>query len=288
MEKFDWSALVFFLFFLFIVFVVILPALGRNRVKSSRKALIQRIEKARNSRVIVLIHRQESVSFLGMPISRYIDIEDSEQILRAIRMTRPDVPIDLIVHTPGGLVLAAEQIANALVRREAPVTVMVPHYAMSGGTLLALSADNILMDTNAVLGPVDPQLGGMPAAGFVDAVERKGVKGVSDETLIIAGMAEKSLRQVHYAVVQLLTGNGMDEEQATYLADMLSTGQWTHDYAITYEEAQKLGLSVSDDLPVEVHQLMDLYPQGGNKRSSVQYISTPYRGGNGDDNSDAE
>lgn len=78
MEKFDWSALVFFLFFLFIVFVVILPALGRNRVKSSRKALIQRIEKARNPRVIVLIHRQESVSFLGMPISRYIDIKDSE------------------------------------------------------------------------------------------------------------------------------------------------------------------------------------------------------------------
>jgi len=45
------------------------------------------------------------------------------------------------------------------------VTVFVPHYAMSGGTLIALTADEIVMDPNAVLGPVDPQIGNMPA-GF--------------------------------------------------------------------------------------------------------------------------
>ena len=85
-------------------------------------------------------------------------------VLRAIKLTDDDVPIDLILHTPGGLVLAAEQIAHALKNHPAKVTVMVPHYAMSGGTLISLAADEIVLDDNAVLGPVDPQLGQQPAA----------------------------------------------------------------------------------------------------------------------------
>ncbi|MER3514877.1 MAG: hypothetical protein C4310_11265, partial [Chloroflexota bacterium] len=106
--------------------------------------------------------RQETISLLGLPLSRYIDIDDSEDLLRAIRLTSPDTPIDLILHTPGGLVIAAEQIAHALLRHKAPVTVFVPHYALSGGTLIALAADQIVMDPNAVLGPVDPQIGQWP------------------------------------------------------------------------------------------------------------------------------
>jgi len=95
------------------------------------------------------------VSVLGVPVSNFIDIQDSEEILRAIRATPNDQPIDLILHTPGGLVLAAEQIARALVEHKGKITVFVPHYAMSGGTLIALAADEIIMDANAVLGQVD-------------------------------------------------------------------------------------------------------------------------------------
>lgn len=78
----------------------------------------------------------------------------------------------MILHTPGGLVLATEQIARALIRHSAKVTVFVPHYAMSGGTMLALAADEIIMDENAVLGPVDPQLGNMAAASILQVVEQ--------------------------------------------------------------------------------------------------------------------
>lgn len=112
--------------------------------------------------MIAMIHREDTVSLLGVPVSRAIDIEDSEAVLRAIRLTPDEQPIDLILHTPGGLVLAAEQIAHALVEHKGKVTVFVPHYAMSGGTLIALCADEIVMDPNAVLGPVDPQIGDMP------------------------------------------------------------------------------------------------------------------------------
>ena len=104
------------------------------RVLAGRRyRAIQKLERAGASRVITLIHRQESVSLLGIPLRRFIDVEDSEAVLRAITLTPDTVPIDLVAHTPGGLVLASEQIARALHRHPARVTVIVPHYAMSGG-----------------------------------------------------------------------------------------------------------------------------------------------------------
>jgi ClpP class serine protease len=153
---------VFDLFWIFLIFTAMFPALQRRLLEEARARLIRQIERQRGTRLITMIHRQETIGFFGLPISRYIDIEDSERVLRAIRLTPPDMPIDLILHTPGGLVLAAEQIAQALVRRPAKVTVFIPHYAMSGGTLIALAADEIVMDENAVLGPVDPQRVNIP------------------------------------------------------------------------------------------------------------------------------
>ena len=160
----------------------------RRLLSTRRYRAIRKLEQARSSRVITLIHRQESVSLLGIPLRRFIDVEDSEQVLRAIRLTPDTVPIDLVVHTPGGLVLAAEQIARALHSHPAKVTVLVPHYAMSGGTLLALAADEIVMDENAVLGPVDPQIGQWPAASIIKVAESKPLERVNDETLILADL----------------------------------------------------------------------------------------------------
>ena len=127
------------IFWIFIIGASILPAIRQKLLNMARLRKLHQLESKRDSRVIALIHRQETMAFLGIPLFRYIDIDDSEQILRAIRMTDPDVPIDLVLHTPGGLVLAAEQIAYALCAHPADVTVFVPHYAMSGGTLIALT-----------------------------------------------------------------------------------------------------------------------------------------------------
>jgi len=229
-----------------------------------------------NSRVITLIHRQETISFFGIPLSRYIDIDDSEQILRAIRLTEKDMPIDIIMHTPGGLVLAAEQIAKALIRHPAPVRVFVPHYAMSGGTMLALAADEIYLDENAVLGPVDPQLGEYPAVSIIQAVREKGMENVEDKTLILADMSQKAINQVKSTIKQLLSDR-MDSERASFLADLFTSGKWTHDYPISYEEIKNLSIQVKNDLPDEVYELMELYPQAGNRRPSVQFIPIPYR-----------
>ena len=122
----------FELLWLFIILSSLQPVIQQRWLESRRLRSFRQIEEKRGTRVIGLIHRQERMAFLGIPIVRYIDIQDSEQLLRAIQLTDKSVPIDLILHTPGGLVLASKQIAEALQKHPARVTVMVPHYAMSG------------------------------------------------------------------------------------------------------------------------------------------------------------
>ena len=188
-----------------IVALIIIPqACGTHWTDRARTKLLERFQSERKSRVIAMIHRQETVSVLGVPVSNFIDIEDSEEILRAIRATPNDQPIDLILHTPGGLVLAAEQIAKALVDHKGKITVFVPHYAMSGGTLIALAADEIVMDSNAVLGPVDPQIGDMPAASIVKILDFKKPSQVGDEMLVLIDMAAKARVQVATFVADIL------------------------------------------------------------------------------------
>jgi ClpP class serine protease len=268
--------------FLWIFFIIssLQPAIRKRMLQASRVRTLKSLEQKRNSRVIALIHRQETISFLGFPLARYIDIQDSEQILRAIKLTDPDVPIDLILHTPGGLVLASEQIAYALCRHRAKVCVFVPHYAMSGGTLVALAADELVMDENAVLGPVDPQIGQQPAVSLLKVVEQKPIAEVDDQTLIWADVARKAIKQVKRTMVSILSHH-MDPEKARQLASTLASGQWTHDYPISVGEARELGLSVSTDMPKEVYDLMNLYPQTTQRRPSVEYIPVPYRSPDG-------
>ncbi len=263
------------LWILFIIWTMI-PLFEQRRLALFRLRILREIERRRGSRVITMIHRQEGLSFLGIPISRYINIEDSEEILRAIRLTPEDMPIDLVLHTPGGLVLAAEQIARAIQKHRAKVTVFVPHYAMSGGTLIALAADEIVMDENAVLGPVDPQLGGFPAVSIIKAVEAKGADKVDDQTLILKDVAEKALAQV-YEVVYGLLAEKMEPEEAERVARVLTHGKWTHDYPITCEQLENLGLRINRNMPREVYLLMDLYPQPPSRRPTVQFIPVPYQ-----------
>src|SRR5712664_4210512 len=207
------------------------PVLKQRFLEAARQRLIARIESQRDSRVILLVHRQETMSFLGFPILRYIDVNDSEEVLRAIHLTDPAVPLDIVLHTPGGLVLASLQIARAIHKHKGKVTAIVPHYAMSGGTLIALAANEIVMSEYAVLGPVDPQLGQYPAASILKAVGKKPIERIKDATLILADQAEKAVSQVRGSVQELLASK-FPPEKAEELAKLLSGGTWTYDHPI--------------------------------------------------------
>ncbi len=265
------------IFWLFFIVSALQPVLRQRLLESARQRLIARIEAQRRSRLILLAHRQETMSLLGFPVMRYIDIQDAEAIMRACELTDPDVPLDIVLHTPGGLVLPSLQIARAVGSHRGKVTVFVPHYAMSGGTLIALAADEIVMSPHAALGPVDPQIGQFPAHGILRAVERKPIAEVDDQTLILADIAEKAIGQLRESV-KALASRSLGAAEAERVAEALATGgRWTHDYPITAEVARALGLKVSTEMPSEILQLMALYPQPTRRQSAVEYLPTPRR-----------
>jgi ClpP class serine protease len=263
-------------FWLFFMFSALQPVIRQRLMDAMRTRKIARLESKRNSRVILLVHRQETMRFLGFPIARYIDINDSEEVLRAIQLTDDDVALDIILHTPGGLVLAALQIARAINEHKAKTTVFVPHYAMSGGTLIALAADEIVMSKHAVLGPIDPQIGQSPAASLIKVVEEKPIEKVDDQTLVLADVGRKAIAQLKQSASEILRRR-LPADKAEALAATLCTGTWTHDYPLFAATARELGLPVSTEMPDDVLELMKLYPQSVRMQSGggVEYLPIP-------------
>ncbi|MFM1813989.1 MAG: hypothetical protein RLZ98_684 [Pseudomonadota bacterium] len=262
----DFSSILFLLFAL----MALQPLITGRLQAVQRMRALRSIEQSRGSRVITMIHRQERASLFGFSVSRHIDLEDAQTIISAIKETPIDRPIDLILHTPGGLVLAAMQIARAVEAHPAKVTVFVPVYAMSGGTLIALAADEIVLGEFSVLGPIDPQISGLPAASIVKARDAKPAANVFDLTHVLADVSEKALAQVKRGAVELLTPR-LEQKAAEDVAEKLAGGHWTHDYALTAEEAKEIGLPVRVGMPMNVLNLMRLYPQPI-QRSGIDYL----------------
>ena len=264
--EFNLSTLIFLAFLV----MVLQPVLTGRMFALRRAQAIRSIEKRRRSRVITMIHRHEKRSLFGFNMSSMIGLEDAQSIISAIKATPRDMPIDLVLHTPGGLVLAAMQIARAVEAHSAKVTVFVPIYAMSGGTLIALAADEIVMGEFSMLGPIDPQIMGVSAASILAARDAKPVEHVSDLALVLADVSEKATAQVKRGAVEIMTPR-MDRAEAEALAEKLASGTWTHDYALTPEEATSLGLAINVGLPQEVLDLMKLYPAPV-KQSAVEFL----------------
>jgi ClpP class serine protease len=260
------------LLWFFFIFSSLQPVVQKYLLAQARRRTLAKIALKRDATVITLIHRQETLSLLGIPLARYIDIDDSQSVLRAIRETPPGKTIEIILHTPGGLVLAASQIARALGDHDGRVVAVVPHYAMSGGTLIALAADEIILDRHAALGPIDPQLGEYAARSLVDVAARPGRH--DDRTLLLADVGRKAIRQVQWTA-QMLLAKHMEAGRAQDAAELLATGIWTHDHPLMAPELAQLGLPVKVGVPPEERSLMDLYPQPRGREASVEYVPGP-------------
>jgi len=127
------------------------------------------------------------------------------------------------------------------------------------------------MCEHSVIGSIDPQINGMPAASIVRTVEAKPIAEVDDQTLILADVGRKAIKQLENVAAQLLSEH-LQRERADELAKLLTGGTWTHDYPILPEEAQKLGLPISTEMPAEVLELMTLYPQPMQTHQTVEYL----------------
>jgi len=128
---------------------------------------------------------------------------------------------------------------------------------------------------HSVLGPVDPQLGQLPAASLLKVVEEKPIAEIDDQTLIMADVGRKAIAQIE-AFAKRLLSDKMDEDRAAALAAKLATGTWTHDYPISADEARDMGLPVGTDMPKEILELMTLYPQPVRRQGGgVEYLPEP-------------
>ncbi len=243
--------------------------LGITSIRKQRNEVIRQIEQARKSKLITMIHRLEHNEK-----EQYITIEDSEDILHELRSTPEDIPIDLLLHCPGGLVLPAEQIAMAIKERKAPTTIIVPHYAMSGATLIALAAKEILMDNHSVLGPLDPQIENLPSPSLLKILDYKKPEFIRDEILIAIDLASKAINQMR-GFIRYLLHDKMGDEHAIKIAEFLTGGYMTHDRPITAKDAMVLGLPVKVGIPDDFYKLLRLYKPSGQKHDTMYSKACP-------------
>jgi ClpP class serine protease len=221
-----------------------------------RRGIIEDIERERGTKVVTMIHKKELWTEPGEDSE--IGIEDTETVLQQFRKIPPDKPIDFIIHTPGGYALAAQMMAMAIKFHQAKVTVMVPFYAMSGGSLMSLAASEIRMEKYSVLGPVDPQIpttdGMWPAGSIATLVKTKPIQNITDRMVIMSDVANLEIENAKAFVVWLLEGK-MDKEQAERVADFLARGYMSHATPITLDVARALGLNVVEGIPDKVYEL---------------------------------
>lgn len=274
-NTFNFNNLYYLLMMVLFVGIIMMPYLSKAMKLSKRKVKLKAIEKKRHSRVITLIHRQESTSFLGIMSFSYLDIENAIDIIKAIRLTPIDMPIDLILHTPGGIAFAAEQISRALRKHKGKVTAFIPHYAMSAGSLLSVTADEIKMSPHAVIGPTDPQLPSglfdqFPSASIVRAMSIENPNR-EDKFLILADISRMAVKQLKDEVYQSVIDK-VTPEQAEIISNELGSGIYTHDHPFSIEKVRELGLKVSTDVPQEIYDLLDCYDT---PKSSVIYDNDP-------------
>jgi ClpP class serine protease len=239
----------------------------RERITLERKNILERFEDERGSRVVTLIHRREP--WLEAGDEEGIVIEDSEKILVQIRKTPKDRPIDMILHTPGGLQLATEMIASALKKHPAKVTAIVPFYAMSGGTMIALAADEILMEDFSVLGALDPQINGMASGAIMNLLEKKPIEAIGDEMIILADLAEKAIKEVKSFIDWFLEEKEMTKKERATAADFLVGGYVSHSRPLSFETIAGLKLPVKLGVPELVFELFETYEIGSAKRPQV-------------------
>lgn len=225
-----------------------------------RRSIIEDLERERGTKVITMIHKKEL--WTEEEEGSEISVEDTTKVLMELRKTPPDKPVDLIIHTPGGYALAAQMMAMAIKFHPAKVTVIVPFYAMSGGSLMSLAASEIMMEKYSVLGPVDPQIptpGGMwPAGSLATLVKIKPIQTVSDSMVILAEAGNLEIENAKAFVMWLLDGK-MDKDQAEQVADFLARGYMSHATPITLDVARTLGLKVVEGIPDKVYELFKTF-----------------------------
>lgn len=215
-------------------------------------------------KVIVIGHQLSSKSILRTLVS---DTEDSisiksyEDVSKKLQEIKAkygeDAEISIYLHTPGGSLFYSQLIANLIYRWKGPVTAHIIGYAASGGTLIALSCNRIVMSYDSVLGPIDPQatvtdndsflspaISEQYAEEIFEEADATGEKLTSkDYWLTYLRKDIKKTMPVYRAFLLKILRKNYEEERSTELVDFFLKNR-SHSMPIFSEECQQIGLKV--------------------------------------------
>ena len=241
--------------------------------------------------------------FLDIPTNPDVSINDSDMngFMAAIRGMDKKKGLDLILHTPGGEVTATEAIGNYLRKVfKNDIRTIIPQMAMSGGTMLACISKEILMGKHSSIGPIDPQLGGVPAYGVIQEFESAKKEILTEPASVVLwqtiiakyhptfiGQCYKSIELSTELVKKWLLEGEMfanidnREEKVDQILDVLNNNEDTkiHSRHIDNEKAKSIGLNVSnleedDDLQDAVLSIHHCYMHTFSNSKAVKIIES--------------
>lgn len=236
-----------------------------NPLDSVRKKYIKQLHKQTGRNVICYYS-----GFLDIHTNPDVSINDSDMsgFMTAIHNMDKSKGLDLILHTPGGEVTATEAIGNYLRKVFGnDIRVIVPQMSMSGGTMLACISKEIIMGKHSSIGPIDPQIGGVPAYGVIQEFENakneitRNPAAMPLWQIIISkyhptfiGQCYKAIELSTELIKQwLLQGDMFKNEQdketkVNTILNFLNNNEYTkiHSRHIDNEKAKSIGLKIVD------------------------------------------
>ncbi|WP_243064766.1 ATP-dependent Clp protease proteolytic subunit [Humibacter sp. RRB41] len=210
----------------------------------------------------------EKQSLVGQGLTGY-EINDSDKtgFMSTVHGLDRDKGLDLILHTPGGDIAACESLVDYLRTMFAgDIRVIVPQLAMSCGTMIALSARQVIMGKHSSLGPIDPQIGGVPAHGIIEEFDQAKKEISADPSTIpvwqpiigkynptLVGEAAKAIRWARDMVdiwmqTGMFAGRTDKVDASKKVLDELADHALTlsHSRHISSSKAKSLGIVVVD------------------------------------------
>lgn len=240
-----------------------------------------------NSKVIFINHRDVKGP---MGISMFdskatLSLKDAAAVMDILKEVEEGTTLDLIMNTTGGSLTASEIIINAFRNSGCKVRVFIPYYAMSAGTLIAITvADEIFLGKNAFVGPVDPQLAlGFSAVSIINFSQKlQGnapfenssggpVSWFGDMVRLGQRSAQAALDRVHNLIKNVYTTREYEITCAPKVIEEL-VGKYNHDQPIFFKTLQKIApMQVFDGLPKEVDELFEFHNNDGKKPSNSPF-----------------
>ena len=239
---------------------------GITAEKDEFTNLVEELEEKSSSKIIFINHRSKPGGFGGLNLdilsnTDTLSQKDAVKMIDILRDLPNDQNLDIILNTTGGSMTAAEVIINALTNHKGKIRVYVPHHALSAGLLLALAADEIYLEKNAFVSPIDPQLIGFSAASIIKYADQYGhisTGWVGDIMKLASGQAKSANNRMNFLLKKMLVDNYTSDD-IEIISDELASGKYNHDKPLFYNDLKMYLDNVHDGIPNDIYKLYQLH-----------------------------